>query len=278
VVVAQLRPGLTRKFALHLLKPSGQVRANGQGPSQPFAGVLESPRDYRALLGFLQVLWGQNLAKVMAEPRLVTLSGQQASFLHGGEQAMPLPAGLGQVGVQFEEFGTRLNFIPILMSNGKIRLEVEPEVSQLDPAHSVRMADTVVPGRTTNRVHAEVELKIGQTLLIGGLLQRELTVEDIPNSVPGWLSLVRPALGTSITTAEDVELLVLVTPWLISPVPGDQPAAANPARRRAQAKPKRPGPTDEEIRARLRRLERQLKRLQEEVDDLHRAPRSPHPN
>ena len=62
----------------------------------------------------------------------MTLSGRPASFLVGGEQAVPVPAGLGQVGVQFEEFGTRLNFLPIVLGNGKIHLEVEPEVSDLD--------------------------------------------------------------------------------------------------------------------------------------------------
>ena len=69
-------------------------------------------------------------------------SDRQGSFLDGGEQAIPVPAGLGQIGVQFEEFGTRLNFLPIVMGNGKIHLEVEPEVSSL----SAQGETTLTPG------------------------------------------------------------------------------------------------------------------------------------
>src|SRR5262249_14866505 len=88
-------------------------------PTNVLFGVLHNGYN---LLGFLQALREENVLKLMAEPRLVTLSGRPASFLSGGEQAVPVPAGLGQVGVQFEEFGTRLNFLPIVLGNGKIHL------------------------------------------------------------------------------------------------------------------------------------------------------------
>ncbi len=82
-------------------------------------------------LGFLQALRIEGVGKTLAEPSLATMSGTPGSFLAGGEQAVPIPAGLGQVGVQFEEFGTRLNYLPIVLGNGKIQLEMEPEVSSL---------------------------------------------------------------------------------------------------------------------------------------------------
>src|SRR5947208_12716426 len=88
------------------------------------------------------------MAKLLAQPRLVTLSGNPASFLDGGEQAVPVPAGLGQVGVQFEEFGTRLNFLPVVLGNGRIHLEVEPEVSTLNAANGIVLQNLIVPGGT----------------------------------------------------------------------------------------------------------------------------------
>jgi pilus assembly protein CpaC len=103
---------------------------NGQ-PSNLFLAVFNPTQNF---FGLLQALKEDDLAKIMAKPTLVSLSGRPASFLDGGEQAVPIPAGLGQIGIQFEEFGTRLNFLPIVLGNGKIHLEVEPEVSQLDPA------------------------------------------------------------------------------------------------------------------------------------------------
>jgi hypothetical protein len=156
------------------LGPNGSLSgppglANG-APSNLFLGVL---RQNSGFIGFLQALRDENVAKLLAEPRLVTMSGRPASFLSGGEQAVPIPAGLGQVGVQFEEFGTRLNFLPVVLGNGRIHLEVEPEVSQLDAANGTNIQGTVVPGRVTQRVHTTVELEDGQTFVLGGLIQRE---------------------------------------------------------------------------------------------------------
>src|SRR5262249_56911017 len=105
-------------------------------------------------------------------------------FLDGGEQAIPVPAGLGQVGVQFEEFGTRLSFVPIVIGDGRIRLEVEPEVSNLDPAAGTTIQGTTVPGRTTQRVHTTVELEDGQTFVIGGLIQN--TARGTTQRFPSW--------------------------------------------------------------------------------------------
>src|SRR5947208_14116470 len=132
------------------------------------------------------------MAKLLAQPRVVTLSGRPASFLAGGEQAIPVPAGLGQVGVQFEEFGTRLNFLPIVLGNGRIHLEVEPEVSSLNPANGTSINGTVVPGRDTNRVNTTVELESGQTFVIGGLIQHTVNAVNRKTPVLGDM----PFLGT----------------------------------------------------------------------------------
>jgi pilus assembly protein CpaC len=179
-------------------------------------------------LGFLQALKDESLLKLMAEPHLVTQSGRAASFLSGGEQAVPVPAGLGQVGVQFEEFGTRLNFLPIVMGNGKIHLEVEPEVSTLDPAAGTTIQGTTVPGRTTDRVHTTVELESGQTFVIGGLIQHEVRASTTKVPVLGELPFFGAAFSQKQFQETESELLILVTPYLVDGQSCDQRTALLP--------------------------------------------------
>jgi pilus assembly protein CpaC len=183
-------------------------------PTNLLFGLLHNSWGFH---NYLEALKQNNLAKLLAEPRLVTLSGRPASFLVGGEQAIPVPAGLGQIGVQFEEFGTRLNFIPIVLGNGRIHLEVEPEVSNLNAAAGVSINGTTVPGRSTNRVNTTVELESGQTFVIGGLIQHQ--VQNTVSKVPCLGDL--PCLGVFFrsVSAQDTEeeVLVIVTPWLVDP-------------------------------------------------------------
>ncbi|HZY86438.1 MAG TPA: hypothetical protein VFE78_16510 [Gemmataceae bacterium] len=184
---------------------------NGQ-PTNLLFGVIHSSW---GLLNFLQALKIESVVKDLAEPRLVTLSGRPASFLAGGEQAVPVPAGLGQVGVQFEEFGTRLNFLPIVLGNGKIRLEVEPEFSQLNAANGTSINGTVVPGRTTQRVNTTVELEDGQTFVIGGLIQRDMTASIQRVPVLGDIPYLSTFFTSKTITETEQELLILITPHLV---------------------------------------------------------------
>ena len=140
-------------------------------PGNLFYGILTPQHGF---FGWLEALRNESVTKILAEPKVTTISGRPASFLAGGEQAIPVPAGLGQVGVQFEEFGTRLNVLPIVLGNGKIHLEVEPEESDLNAALGTSIAGTTVPGRTVQRVHTTVELETGQTFAIGGLVQHKI--------------------------------------------------------------------------------------------------------
>src|SRR5262249_50366629 len=192
-----------------------QILNSSPGAGNIFLGAI---KDSGGFIGFLQALETQGLAKVLAEPRLVTLSGRQASLLDGGEQAIPVPAGLGQIGVQFEEFGTRLNFVPIVLGNGKIHLEVEPEVSVLDAAAGTTIGGAIVPGRLTQRVRTTVEIETGQTLVIGGLIQHR--TDAVLSRVPviGALPFVGALFSTKTFTDTETELVVLITPHLIDPM------------------------------------------------------------
>jgi pilus assembly protein CpaC len=155
------------------------------------------------------------VAKFITEPRLITLSGRSASLLSGGEQAIPVPAGLGQVGVQFEEFGTRLNFLPIVMGDGRIHLEVEPEVSALSNSGAVVISGATVQGRTTQRVHTTVELQPGQTFVLGGLIQHQSNANDTKIPIVGEIPFLNVFFSDKADDETDQELLVIVTPYLV---------------------------------------------------------------
>jgi Flp pilus assembly secretin CpaC len=255
VVVAEVRRGLMHNLASPLLQASGQTVPDGEGAPGPLAGVL-SPRDGRVFLALLQGLRDAGLAKLVAEPTLVTQSGRPASFLSGGEQAVPVCDGTGQVGVRFVEFGTRVNFLATLLREGKVRLEVEPEVSRPDPAAGVRVNGTLVPGRITNRCHLPAEVKPGETVLVRGPVQR-LAAER----------------GDASSRQEEVELVLLVTPQLVGPAGSSEACEEGPEARPVPSA----AAAGTEAGERLRRLERGLKRLQEELGDLRRDLRSLRP-
>jgi pilus assembly protein CpaC len=191
---------------------SGAPGTPNGAPTNLLAGVLHSRWGF---LAFLQALRDESMVKLMAEPRVTTLSGRPASFLSGGEQAIPVPAGLGQVGVQFEEFGTRLNVLPIVLGDGKIHLEIEPEVSQLDNASGTSINGTVVPGRVTNRVNTTVILESGQTFVLGGLIQHEVTGTTEKTPIVGDLPFIGAAFSTKSYLETEREVIILVTPHLV---------------------------------------------------------------
>jgi pilus assembly protein CpaC len=193
--------------------------APGGAPTNFLGGIL---KNNWGLLSFLQALRDENVLKLVSEPKLVTLSGRPASFLAGGEQAIPVPAGLGQVGVQFEEFGTRLNFLPIVMGNGKIHLEVEPEVSDLNPANGTSIGGTVVPGRNTNRVNTTVQLEAGQTFVIGGLLQHRVRANMAKVPVLGDIPFLNVLFSSKSYEEIEDEVIIMVTPYLVDAQSCDQ--------------------------------------------------------
>ncbi len=202
-----------------LLTGASGVTGTVTGSPNAVFGIVNNKEGF---LGVLNALRTEGVTKILAEPRLLTESGKTASFLSGGEQAVPVPAGLGQVGVQFEEFGTRLNFLPIVLGDGRIHLEVEPEFSALSAANGTTIQGTTVPGRTTQRVHTTVDIEPGQTLAIGGLIQNTVQATAVKFPVLGDLPYIGVAFSTKDYTENEQELIVLVTPHLVDPMSCDQ--------------------------------------------------------
>src|SRR5262249_12019607 len=198
---------------------------NGQ-PANFFLGVFN---DKQAFYGLLQALRNESMAKILSEPKLVTLSGRSATMLSGGQQAIPESAGLGSVAVTFVPFGTQLTFLPIVMQDGKIYLEVEPEISNIDPTVGTSISGTIVPGRNTQRVHTSVMIEDGQTLAIGGLIQNQVIANSQKVPVLGDLPFLGAAFRAIEYEEDERELVVMVTPHLVDPQSCDQVAKVLPS-------------------------------------------------
>jgi pilus assembly protein CpaC len=178
------------------------------------------------LAAVIQALESKRLLETLAEPNLLAINGKPASFVQGGEFPFPMvqPGSVGgTVTLAFREFGIRVNFLPTVTPRGTIRLEVAPEVSSLDYSNAVTVMGTTVPALSTRRVQTEVELESGQSFVIAGLMDRTMT-ETIAK-IPGLASI--PLLGkifqSRTQNRNNSELLVIVTPELVRPIPAGKP-------------------------------------------------------
>ncbi len=189
-------------------------------PNAPLFGVFDS--GHFSL--FIDALRINNLAKILAEPNLVALDGQPARFLVGGmfpfpvPQSSSIPGGTAVVTVQFQRFGTILTFLPEILANDVIRLDVEPVISQLNYAQTTQVGTGTVPSIKERSARTVVELREGQTLAIAGLLQS--TTNASTSRVPGLgdLPLIGPWFSANSIETVETETIVLVTPELVSPL------------------------------------------------------------
>jgi len=175
---------------------------------------------------FFQALRENTLLRVLAEPNLIALSGQEASFLAGGEFPVPIPQGIsGSVTIEFKEFGIRLSFTPTVIGRQMIRLKVSPEVSEPDFTTAVQFAGFVIPGLTQRKAETTIELASGTTIAMAGLLSE--SVRATSRKIPGLGDVpVLGALFSSVNFQKSLtELVILVTPELVSSMQPDQVAA-----------------------------------------------------
>jgi pilus assembly protein CpaC len=199
--------------------PSIMPTATGGGFAVFFSGLANFP--FSAMMSILE---SNGLAKMLAEPTLVAMSGQEAKFLAGGEFPIPVSTGLGAVGIQWKKFGIILNFTPTVVSEGFLHLRLMTEVSDIDAARSVTVGGFVVPGLTSRQSETTVRLSDGQSFAIAGLLSDRMRqqVDKIPilGDVP-----ILGALFRSVSYRRDEsELLVVITARLTKPVaPHDLP-------------------------------------------------------
>ncbi|MFN3658221.1 MAG: type II and III secretion system protein family protein [Pseudolabrys sp.] len=202
--------------------------------SEVAAGVLSGASPFGFMIGrivasgvstdvLINALEEKGIARSLAEPNLVALSGDTASFLAGGEYPIPVSSTLGQVTIEYKKYGIGLAFTPTVLGRGLINMKIEPEVSQIDNNNAVAVANGItVPALTVRRASTTVELRDGQSFVIGGLLasNNENQIEQLP-----WLGSV-PVLGALFSSKSyqkrETDLAIIVTPHLVRPAaPGN---------------------------------------------------------
>jgi pilus assembly protein CpaC len=233
VRIAEMSRTLSRKLGINwqVLGNIGQIgflpafMANLNGTVTPLVGGI-TPFTSTLNLGaqaIIDALASEGMVRMLAEPNLTVISGQPASFLVGGQFPIPVAGGaLGQVTVDYKNYGVSLSFLPTMFSDGRISIHVAPEVSQLNALNSVTVttsgSSTVVPSLTVRRAETTVELGSGQTFAIGGLLQDAVTANR--NNLPylGDVPILGPAFRDDQFQRGETEIVILVTPYVVDPV------------------------------------------------------------
>lgn len=166
----------------------------------------------------LRALEEKGVIRTLAEPNLVALSGDTASFLAGGEFPIPVASKDGEITVEFKKFGVSLDFTPTVLGEGLVNLRVRPEVSSLDRANGIRASNIEIPGISVRRADTTVELHDGQAFAVAGLLQNDYS-NDVRQTP--WLGNV-PVLGALFASKRyqrnESELVIIITPRLVQPV------------------------------------------------------------
>jgi pilus assembly protein CpaC len=178
------------------------------------------------LAATIKALESKSLLETLAEPNVLAINGKPASFITGGEFPYPVVGALGSVSISFREFGIRINFLPVITPRGTIQMQVAPEVSALDFANAVTFQGSTIPALATRRVSTNVELESGQSFVIAGLMDNRMT--ETLSKIPGLSAI--PLLGKLFQSRaqqrNNSELLVIVTPEIVRPLPADQPVPA----------------------------------------------------
>jgi len=231
---SSLTPGNTTTTTI--TNPDGSVTTTtGQGaPIQRLGSIVDSfaiiSRTFRAFgANFnvtLDALETKGAITTLAEPTLVALSGETASFLAGGEFPVPISQGSSGNGggntaitVEFKPFGVSLAFTPTVLADGVINLVVAPEVSSIDPTASITINNLVIPGLQTRRAKTTLEIRDGESFAMAGLIRKDFqdTVRQVP--LLGSIPIIGALFRSTQFQHEESELVIIVTPHLVRPVP-----------------------------------------------------------
>ncbi|HYH17402.1 MAG TPA: type II and III secretion system protein family protein [Azospirillum sp.] len=208
----------------------------GTNAAGALTGFTRTPDQMNALFRYKSSRWDINglidamasdgLITILAEPNLVSASGETASFLAGGEFPIIVPQDNDRVTIEFKPFGVSLAFTPTMLSNERISMRVRPEVSELDFANGIQLSQFVIPALRTRRAETTIELGSGQSFAIAGLLQNNLN--ETMDKFPGLGDI--PILGTLFRSSRfqrnESELVIIVTPYVVRPASGPSQLSA----------------------------------------------------
>lgn len=233
VQVVEFKKSALKRAGINIASLGANDHGFNFGLFNPSTGAGQSPiaEAMNLVMGFgnafsgagldvrLSVLEGNGLARVLAKPTLLAHSGQSASFLAGGELPIPVSANDGNIGIEYKEFGVRLQLTPTILSDQRIALKIAPEASDLDFSNSVSVGGVSVPAIRTRRADTMVELADGESFVIGGLVSRN-TASNV-NKVPllGDLPILGAFFKNMTYSQDETELVIIVTPRLVNPLP-----------------------------------------------------------
>ena len=239
VRIAEVSRSLTRGIGANLstIDPTGGGFSFGLARGRDLGDIetgFTAPEGMTSIGGLVRDVFGLDVAGVLdlnenkglvttlAEPTLVALSGETASFLAGGEFPIPTASGLNGTSVEFKEYGVSLAFTPTVLEGGRISMRVRPEVSELSSAGAVKINGFEIPSLTTRRTETTVELGSGQSFMIGGLLSNggNNSVEKTPGL--GSLPIIGALFRSNSFRRNETELVIVVTPYLVRPVNASQ--------------------------------------------------------
>jgi len=198
-------------------------------------GVIKWLGDKREFSTVIKAMQQKGDLKLLANPQLICLGGEEASFLVGGEVPIPIAqtitgGGAPSVTIQWKEYGVKVNFVPTVVDTNLINLKVSPEVSSLDWANMVSFGGYDIPALRTRKADATVELNSEQSVVLGGLLFTEetKTIKRVP--ILGHIPIINFFFSKRETTKSESELLIIVSPRIISsiaeetipPLPGQE--------------------------------------------------------
>ncbi|MFQ6031594.1 MAG: type II and III secretion system protein family protein [Candidatus Zixiibacteriota bacterium] len=207
---------------------AGQVTSPDPSSQELFApdgitGVIKWLGDKREFSMIFKALQQKGDLRLLANPQLLCLSGEKASFLVGGEVPVPIAqtlttGGVPSVTIEWKEYGVKLNFVPTVIDTDLINLKISPEVSSLDWSNMVSFGGYDIPALRTRKANATVELNSEQSVVLGGLLSTEetKTVKRVP--ILGHIPLINFFFSRKETTKSETELLIIVSPRIISSV------------------------------------------------------------
>jgi pilus assembly protein CpaC len=207
----------------------GSVTFNATQPISSAFNLIFNSTTHN-LFSDLSMLQSDGLARILAEPTLVALSGQSASFLAGGELPIPEPQGLGTVAIVYKPYGVGLTLTPTVLAPDRIALKVAPEASELDYTNELVISGVSVPAITTRRADTTVELGDGETFVIGGLVSQDITSQMSKIPLLGDIPIIGAFFRDMQYSKQDKELVIMVTPHLVHavargvklPLPGER--------------------------------------------------------
>jgi pilus assembly protein CpaC len=220
----QIGTGAGRAVANAAAGTTGFNFGSFNAAADSFAGIGgSSTTTDGGVSGMVEALERDGLLKILAEPNLTALSGETAEFLAGGEFPIPVPQDGQTITVEYRPFGVALRFTPFVLSDTRIRIQVQPEVSELSNDRTFTTAQGyVAPSLVTRRASTTVELSPGESFMIAGLLRDNISsqINQLPGA--GDIPILSALFRSTAFQRNETELVIAVTPYLVDPVKSDQ--------------------------------------------------------